>query len=560
MEDDNEILDWGNEDDEHHEALRKPSSDSSQRDTGELDAEDSISLGDEDEDNQKYLSYRSEGTNGRSSNARDITESQLRASTPQETLLTSGAKQDSQHFSDETTREKLSTPRQSGSTEDSPHRKQDSKDRVSPQWSQLNPGRLTHALPPKPITTKVPPYLPPSHPSIVEATSMIISPRSGGREIKKSNGVSSGTSIPSTADELPHNWECREARNGGGRYYYNKETHLSTWERPLSSVPSSGHAESRSQRRRSLSTGRRHRTPSDSNSHQSQTAHPSRNSTHMLPPDREMDDGTKAATGPKALSYEDRHYRPGESSFAAVEIRTTERLSEVVNTRFPSQSRYDRMPPASPPSRKRARSSSPREHRGAYLHEKDKEYHSSRGNSHSAHGQNAYTNDPQRDFETMQPDPGYADRWVRSPHHLDFPRSDRDSSRRHGRQHDEPMADEHDSRNRSSLRQRESNHEPNRNRDPLPSELREDANQSPVFLSAPSTLSASSHHASLLSCLHAPATRASSFSRLVMTSLIQAALSNDLPCVSCCRLYLPLSSLSSQYLHHGYALYFFFPF
>jgi len=488
--------------------------------------------------------------------------------------MTTGAKleskRESQHFSGETTEEKPSTPHNFSSAEDFPRRKQDSRDRASPQRSQPNPGRLTHALPPKPMTSKVPPYLPPSHPSIVEATSMIISPRAGGRETKKTNGVSSVTSMPSTADELPHNWEYRESRNGGGKYYYNKETHESTWEKPVSSIPSdSSHAESRSRRRRSSSTGRRHRTPPDSNAHQSQTTRPSRNSAH-IPPDREMDDATKTALhDPNGLSYEDRHYRPGgEPSSAAVEFRATERLSEVVNSRVSSQSRYDRMPPASPPSRKRARSSSPHESRTSYLHEKEREYQSSRGNSR---GQNAYTNDPQRDFETLQPDPGYAEhRWVRTPHPLDFPRSDRDPSRRRGRrQDDEPMVGEHPER-RNRLRGRESSHEYNRDRDPPhPSELREDANQNSIFLSAPSTLSASSHHPPLPSCPHAPTIRASSYSRLVMMSLIQAAfymLCNDLFSLSCClpRLYLPRSSLSSQNPRHGCTLYFmfylFFPF
>ena len=447
MEDDNEILDWGNEDDENHESLKKPPFDNYRRDIGDLDAEDSISLGDEDEHNQEY--GNDSNANG-SSNARDVTESQKRASSPQQTSLTFGSKQDSHG-----THEKLSTPRKSSFSEDSPRRTQHSSDQASPQRSQPNPGRLTHALPPKPVATKVPPYLPPSHPSIVEATSMTISARAGGRETKKSNGVSSTTAIPSTADELPQNWEYRESRNGGGRYYYNIETHLCTWEKPVSSLPSaSNHAESRSsRRRRSSSTERRHRTPPDSNPHQSQTTRTS----------REMDASTKTALVLPALSYEDRHYRPaGEPSSAVVDIRAMDRHSDVMNGRGSSRSRYDRMPPASPPpSRKRARSLSP-----------------------------------------------------------------------------------HD---RSSLRRRESNHEPNRYQDlPRPSELHEDANQNPVYLSAPSTLSASSHPP----YLHAPAIRVSSYSRLIMMSLIQAAFSSDL--MRCLRVYLssflPIQSKPSSWL------------
>ena len=464
MEDDNEILDWGNEDDEHHETLKKSLFDSHRRDIGDLDAEDSISLGDEDEHNQEYGNESI--TNG-SSNAREIMESQRRASTPQQNSLTIGAKQDSHG---EATHEKLSTPRKSSFSEDSPRRKQHSSDRASPQRSQPNTGRLTHALPPKPVATKVPPYLPPSHPSIVEATSMIISSRAGGRETKKNNGGSS-TVIPSTADELPQNWEYRESRNGDGRYYYNIETHVCTWEKPVSSLPSASNlAESRSRRHRSSSTSRRHRTPPDSNPHQSQTTRASRNSAHM-PPDREVDVSTKTALPVlPALSYEDRHYRPAaEPSSAVVEIRAMDRHSDVMNGRGSSRSRYDRMPPASPPpSQKRARSLSPHE----------------------------------------------------------------SSWRRERRHDDDSMLDEHpDSRNRSSLRRRESNHESNRYQDlpPRPSELHEDASRNPVYLSAPSTLSASSHPP-VPPSLHAPAIPVSSYSRLIMMSLIRATFSSDLMC------------------------------
>lgn len=461
MEDDNEILDWGNEDDEHP-SLRKPLFEGYRRDMGDFDAEDSISLGDEDEDNQEYRNESN--TNGSKSNARDVTEVQQRASTPQQTSLTIGARHDSHG---EVTHEKLFTPRQSSFSEDSPGRKQHSRDRASsPQRSQPNTGRLTHALPPKPVATKVPPYLPPSHPSIVEATSMTISPRAGGRETKKNNGVSSTTAIPSTADELPPNWEYREARNGGGRYYYNTETHLCTWERPVSSIPSaSNRAESRSRPRRSSSTGRRHRTPPDSNPPQSQTTRARRDSAHM-PPEREMDDSSKTALLVlPALSYEDRHYRPaGEPSSVVVEIRPMDRHYEAVNGR--GSSRYDRMPPDSPP-RKRVRSLSPHE-----------------------------------------------SSWRREHHH----------------NNDESMLDEHpDSRNRTSLRRRESSPQPNRYQDlpPRPSEMHEDANQNPVYLSAPSTLSASSHPP-VPSYLHTPAIRVSSYSRLMMMSLIRAAFSSDL--------------------------------
>ena len=383
MEEDSEILDWGNEDDEHHESLRKPPSNNDQRETGEIDAEDSISLGDEDEDTATAL-------------------------------LTTGAKQDSQQFSGDATHDKISTPCKSSFSEDSPLRKQHSLS--SPQRSQPNPSRLTHALPLKPVTTSGRPRTP--HP------------------------------------------------------------------------------------------------------HQAQTSRPRRNSAHM-PPDREMDNGTRTVLlAPLALSYEDRHYRPGGD---------------------PPRPSGDPYRPSGDPYRPSGDSYRP--------------------SGDSSSGQNVYTNDPRKNFETLQSHSDYAERhWVRSPP-PDFSRSDRDSSRRLERRHnDEPIDEYPDSRNRSSLRRRESSSEPKRNQGlpPRPSEFRDDANQNPA---ARSTLSASSHPP-LPSCLHAPAIRTSSYSRLVMMSLIQAAFSNILSSLICCvsRDFLAPPSIESKTLIMDTPFTFFSPF
>ena len=102
----------------------------------------------------------------------------------------------------------------------------------------------------------------------------------------------------------------------------------------MSSLPSaSNYVESRSCRRGSSSTTRRHRTPPDSDLHQSQTTFASRNSSHMSS-DREIDNRTKTALLVLALSYEDRHYRPaGEPSSAVVETQATDRHFDLMNGR-----------------------------------------------------------------------------------------------------------------------------------------------------------------------------------------------------------------------------------
>ncbi|KAF9455878.1 hypothetical protein BDZ94DRAFT_1136262, partial [Collybia nuda] len=224
MEDENEVLDWGNEDDEqqHQDLQRKTSLADldAKRNTGDADdAEDAVSLG-EDEDEQDRYDFQEEPGNGTNEDENKP------VSTPKSTSQESGQQQP--HSSTDLRRDDSSTT-QLNSSAGSPNRTQGSTNQKSPQRSQsfTSTTRLTHALPPKPVVTNVP-FLHPSHPSIVEATAM--STRTTGRSGGKS--LSSGP-VESDVTPLPPGWEVRHPR-GGGRdvYYYNIQTQESTWSRP----------------------------------------------------------------------------------------------------------------------------------------------------------------------------------------------------------------------------------------------------------------------------------------------------------------------------------------
>ena len=237
MEEDNELLDWGNEDDEHQDFHRKGSIE--QR--GDVDEmEDAVSLG-EDEDEQGYFAYQREHEDA--SGSLGDNDPISRPASPQNLTATSYSSDHQSHrSSQDVTQDSSSTLNRPPSPRDSPQRRHNSKNDHSPQRSSslsANAVRLTHALPPKPVVANVP-YLPPSHPSIVEATSMVSATRTAGRESKKSNGASASAgnskSTSSAAvdrdSSLPTEWEVRHPRSGGGVYYYNSETHQSTWTRP----------------------------------------------------------------------------------------------------------------------------------------------------------------------------------------------------------------------------------------------------------------------------------------------------------------------------------------
>ena len=273
MEEDSELLDWGNEDDES-QAQASYSSHYSQRNSIVHDTEDAVSLGGDDDDLQEFSAYQS------------------------------GPIQNTEQYSlPKSSRSSLSplrhqTPppnrREHSGSPDKYSRRNDSPSLIRSQ--PLSMAKLTHALPPKPVLASASIARSPPLASTL-ASSMI-------QRDRRSNGQSRGKSVSVEAsDGLPPDWEVRYPRSGGREaYYYNVRTHESTWTRPQASVRVASPAkDSKDSRARSPSRG------ADDSVH-----------SQVLPKTAPRKDAKRRASSPAAatneMTYEDRHYRPGDSS------------------------------------------------------------------------------------------------------------------------------------------------------------------------------------------------------------------------------------------------------
>ncbi|CAL1708504.1 unnamed protein product [Somion occarium] len=273
MEEDTEVLDWGNEDDEQQVQGSHGSHHLQKRSDARDDAEDAVSLGGDDDDLQDFSAYQSRPE-------RDVEKiqplSSKRVSTPQ-------PQQNSQNKRD-LQRE------HSGSTQIS------SRQAESPQLGRsqsLSMTKLTHALPPKPVLV-VPDVVPsPPHASTL-ASSMV-------HRDRRSNGLGRGKSASVEAgDRLPADWEIRHPRGGGREaYYYNVKTHESTWTRPDGTGRVSPTKDRDSVARSPL------RGVDDGTRSQGLA---------RVAPRKEPKRQVSPAPNLDGLSYEDRHYRPGDSS------------------------------------------------------------------------------------------------------------------------------------------------------------------------------------------------------------------------------------------------------
>ena len=213
MEEDNEVLDWGNEEEEQHQDLLSHAPPTE-------DADDAVSLGDEEDEQAFYTQQYPENDVPPSVESVDGDSGEHSGFTQELSI-------DQPSQSQQECRQEDKNDSQSGSTSQS----HASNQKDSPKRSQplLQP-RLTHALPPKPVASTLP-YIPPSHPSIVEATAM----SARARDHKRSTG--SGEKTAHYKETLPPDWEIRYPRSGGRTfYYYNAVTHQSTWNHPVSKV------------------------------------------------------------------------------------------------------------------------------------------------------------------------------------------------------------------------------------------------------------------------------------------------------------------------------------
>lgn len=276
MEEDTEVLDWGNEDDEQQlsdlRASHRYHPDS--RD----DADDAVSLGGDEDDMQDFAVYQTRPH-------QNTEQSQTNVSSLSDSL---------QHHSTQSNRD----------DQESSPTKLSRKDPHLRRSQSLSISKIIHALPPKPVLVNPTFTRQPSTQISTLASSMV-------RRDRKPNGQTKSLSSSNDSnDALPSDWEIRYPRNGGSEvYYYNIVTHESTWTRP------------------SLSGSRQSSPVKDWGNDYPQVPH----SPHALVDDSPRPQIDRSASRPKkdakrhssptigdSLSYEDRHYRPGESAQLAI--------------------------------------------------------------------------------------------------------------------------------------------------------------------------------------------------------------------------------------------------
>ncbi|KAJ3004148.1 hypothetical protein NUW54_g4952 [Trametes sanguinea] len=179
--------------------------------------------------------------------------------------------------------------------------------------------RLWRRKPPKPAVVP-PPYRPPSpvRPGIL-ASAM-------SYRQKKTNGSGKSSVAPDGGDPLPPDWEIRYPRNGGkDAYYFNVKTEESTWVRPR--LPPSGKS----------SPVKDRESTSGQLSPDLEAVWSDRAGRGQGPRTQRRDPTSRVATPPPpadgSLTYQDRHYRPGDVTGAAAKTEIVDRRDERPGTK-----------------------------------------------------------------------------------------------------------------------------------------------------------------------------------------------------------------------------------
>ena len=282
------------------------------------DVEDTISLGDDEDDQRFYSISRQDGISSS-------------ASFPADSLASPPSSQSKSTLSGANTAKLAQkpvnlSPQESAAIQDATQKK--------PATLSLSPRslpRLTHALPPKPVAASVSALSPPY---VVAAT---LSPRSTGRDSKKMNGNSAKQGLSPEVADLPQDWEVRFSRKGE-TYYYNRVTHDCTWAHPASIAFAGAPAtqeELKPRRQRSASpTGDKQPVSFDSKPSRPQTSISNRD---MIRNGAPIMESRRRPLSPDAdgLTFEDRHYRPGLNSNSISEgIRSYDRSDNSTSARY----------------------------------------------------------------------------------------------------------------------------------------------------------------------------------------------------------------------------------
>ena len=251
MEDDTEILDWGNEEEERNTVGGVQRSVALE--------EDAVSLGG-DEEEDEFLAHQSRVPQGTKSTNRSQTPSRLAEPSAKGMVTDTRQRRGAEPVRPDTPPKHLEKTQQSSTLPLS-----------------LGLGTLTHALPAKPVSSM--PFVHPSHPPIIEATAM-----GSHSDRNKRNGGAPSTHSHDNGDSLPSGWEIKWSRSTSEVYYYNTRTEESTWTCPDSPSLCEAHSY---RPEGSLDRGLS-----------------SRNGD--IPSRKGRSDGDD-------LSYDDRHYRPAEN-------------------------------------------------------------------------------------------------------------------------------------------------------------------------------------------------------------------------------------------------------
>lgn len=222
MEEETEVLDWGNEDDEPHGEHRNRdylgAHDGQRPPRNSDDADDVVSLGGEEDDMQELAAFQSR--------------TQQEAIEDSHNTAPLGSTKPSQRESSNppSERQRSSKTYRSQYVDDTPRLTRNSP-RSSRRELPVIPG-----LPPKP--TVAPPNFPPSRSPIMGASTMAKAPRLTDKERRRANGSPDKIGHPNSDEygPLPPDWEVRLSRSAQSQiYYFNTRTELSQWTRPASS-------------------------------------------------------------------------------------------------------------------------------------------------------------------------------------------------------------------------------------------------------------------------------------------------------------------------------------